>query len=168
MNILTLLKRLLEDQWSCSITSPLAKGIGEKLNVSLGEDANGRSRILEITAFDQPLAQENYYRIQFVIHFPYQVQMMALNQTASLILFLNQLMPYPGLEMNELNNQLLYRYVWLTKKSTIEKPIILGLIGIMVMNLNTYSAMIEEVATGRLTFDEILQKIIANVESDNP
>ena len=166
MEILALIKRLLEDQWNCSITTSLEKSIGEKLSVSIGKDAQDRTRTIEIAAFDQPfpLAQESYYRIQFVIYLPYQVEALALNQTASLILFLNQLMHYPGLELNELNNQLLYRYVWLTKKSNIEKPLILGIISLIVMVLNIYSGMIEEVAKGRLTFDEILQKIISNNE----
>lgn len=140
----------------------------EQLVVFAGRDQKEREKIIEINAreqqFDPKISKEqlkdHYYRIQFSVKLPFEVDPLALNQTGSLILFLNQQMDWPGFELNELTNQVLYRYNWLIKESAIDSRLLITIFGSILLNLDMFNDTIEQIAMGRSTFNELLESIV--------
>lgn len=165
-------KFLEKEQFDCSLVNSSEDVPYDRLLVFLGLDYEKREQILEIIAQEQltdPLVksspEESYYRIQFQIPLSFKVEDLALNQVASLILFLNQLVDFPGLELHELNNQVIYRYVWLTKGSGIDSKLIISITGIIMLLLELFTASIERLALGKSTFNELLEEVIKIAKS---
>lgn len=147
--------------------------IHERLMVFLGIDSKNREQILEITTQEQILtpektqphtsSQKDYYRIQFLYKFPFDCKDEALNQAGNLLHFLNQTADFPGLELNELENKISFRYVWLTKTEAIDSFIIVSLIGVIQLIVALFSESIEKVASGEKSYNELLQEVISLV-----
>lgn len=160
---------LEQEKFECSILQATDELPYDRLLIFLGLDSQKREQILEITAQEQVFKPEadakkgqphGYYRIQFQYLYPFAVEDTALNQVGSLILFLNQMSDFPGLELNELENQVSYRYIWLTKASGIDAPLILSIVGIIKLTLELFTASIERLAEGKATFNELLKEVI--------
>jgi hypothetical protein len=143
----------------------------DRILLFLGTDSKKREQLLEITAQEQILKSseqtspadhpaKKYFRTQFRHVFPFSVEEMALGQIASLIAFLNQTSDFPGFELNELNNEVSFRYVWLTKGSAVDTTLIVSMIGIIQMVLTLFGQSIERVANGGTTFNELLKEVI--------
>lgn len=161
--VLDLIENFLEkEEFDCTRIPSSLELPYERLLVFIGLDYEKREQILEIVAQEQLQIsdQEKYYRIQFQLSFPFKVENLALNQVGSLILFLNQLVDFPGLELHELNNQVVYRYVWLAKKSGIDSKLITSIVGIVMLLLELFTPSIERLAQGNTTFNELLEEVI--------
>ncbi len=159
---------LEQEKFSCVLYPATEQPSPARLLVFLGNDYKKREQILEITSQEQQLHKNlteypsltPYHRLQFRILFPFEVKEAALNQVASLILFLNQLLDLPGLELNELNNQVSYRYVWLVKEEGIDAKLVLSLVGTILLIMELFTQMIEYLADGTTTFNELLEEVI--------
>lgn len=143
----------------------------DRLLVSLGFDSKTRKKMVEILSvqMDIPaeMASSGYedspYRLQFTTVLPFKIEDMALNQVASLVLFINRFLDLPGFELNELEGKISYRYVWMTERSHCDRLLVLSIIGGIMLNLTLFSDMIESLADGHETFDDLLSKIIKMV-----
>lgn len=167
--VLDRMKALLEDEeYGCTLAPPTEDLPLERLFVFLGFDDQKRERLLEISATQQPTSPEFSVpngetlpiRILFKVLLPFKVKNTALNQVASLILFLNQMLDLPGFELNELEGRILYRYVWITHPKSIDKILLMSIIGGVMLNLGLFAGTIESLADGRMTFNELLEKIV--------
>jgi hypothetical protein len=153
-------------QFECSIVKAGSEFPQDRLLVFLGVDGKRRERILEITSQEQVVNSEhksptkNYFRIQFQYIFPFLTQDLAINQVASLVLFLNHQVDFPGLELDELEGRISYRYVWLTKGNAVDDQLILSLLGIIRLLLDLFAESLERLAEGQATFNELLEEII--------
>lgn len=154
--------------FTCSIFPASESSPLEQLVVFAGLDQKEREKVIEIVAreqqFDPNMLKEqlndHYYRIQFTAKLPFEVEPLALNQTGSVILFLNQLMDWPGFELNELTNQVSYRYNWLMKESALDSRLLMTIVGSILLNLDMFSDTIEQIASGHSTFNELLESIV--------
>lgn len=163
----TIQQQLEQAHVNCAYYEPTTEIPFDRILVLLGQDNQQREQIVEITAQEQSLNFENtspastpVYRIQFQLLFPFTVEDLATSQMASLLLFINRLLDFPGLELDELDNQIYYRYVWLTKKQKIDVALILSILGIIVLVLQLFTPAIEAIANGTSTFNELLEEII--------
>lgn len=163
------IQSLLEkEQLECSLVNGTEQSPTDHLLVFLGVDPNtNQEQILEITAQEQALDtkptkshSKEYFRIQFHYFFPFPIDDLALNQVGSLLHFLNQTLDFPGLELNELENRISYRYVWLTKGNHIDSTLLICIISVIKFILTLFSGSIERLATGKTTFNELLKEII--------
>jgi hypothetical protein len=167
--VLENIKKILEkEDFDCTLISGTEQIPFDRLLVLLGLDPKERERILEIVAIQQQVSPEFLlpktahlpYRLQFRVELPFKVQDTALNQIASLLLFLNQFIDVPGFELNELEGKVFYRYVWITHPSSIESTLMMSIIGSIMLNLGLFSDTIESLADGKMTFNELLEQII--------
>lgn len=152
---------------NCAYYSATTEVPFERILVLLGQDDQQREQIVEMTAQEQHLhlaenvqTENSFYRIQFQLLLPFKVEDTALPQMASLILFINRLLDFPGLELDELDNQIYYRYVWLAKKHEVDVSIILSILGIILLVLQLFTPAIESIANGTSTFNELLEELI--------
>lgn len=167
--VLKSIQEILEkDNFVCSILPQTESAPLEMLLVSAGLDPNQKEKVINITAIPQqlesstasPALTERYFRIQFSTPLPFEALPSSLHETASLILFLNQLLDWPGFELNELTNKVSYRYAWLTKESNVDAYQILTIIGSLLLSIEMFGETIEQIASGRSTFNELLAGIV--------
>jgi hypothetical protein len=168
-------KILEQEEYECTWTRS-SEGIPlDSLHVFLGVDNKRRERMLEITSFSQPLSPELTRdegtpfpaRVRFRIELPFKIKDLALNQVASLILFLNQYIDLPGFELNELEGTVYYRYVLLVHPDHITKILMMSILGAAILNLSLFSEMIESLADGKVTFNDLLAQILRMQAPEN-
>lgn len=172
--ILDDLKKILEkEEYDCTLSPNTEEIPFDRLLVFMGADAKGRERMLEVIASQQQVSPEFILpkaaalpsRLQFRLQLPFKVQDTALNQVASLILFLNQFIDLPGFELNELEGEVIYRYVWIMHPSSIDNTLIMSIMGSILLNIGMFCDTIESLADGKMSFNELLSQIINIAES---
>ena len=163
MTIKEMQKLFEQKEFICSYQN----GNPEILSVILSRDSQQRERLLQIdmvdpklmNPYDQPLHTDLPARVQFRIELPFSIEDIALNQVGSLLHFLNQIMEFPAFILDELNGKITYRYVWIAPLSMITSSTLLTIFGMMMLNLDLFSDIIESLADGTSTFDELLLNI---------
>lgn len=170
-NILKHLEGLLNAEgMDASLISSDDESPQDRILVFLGNDQQGREQILEITAQDQELGQSlkgeisqdepHLARVQFQVLLPFQLKAAASKDVAGLLCYLNRQMELPGLEMNEVDDSLFYRHVLLTTHENLNKTLVVSIVGIIMFILKLYSELIEKVASGKMTFNNVLEKVV--------
>lgn len=157
----------------CSLT-PSTDEAPERLLVFLGLDGRNRQRVVEITAQDQDLLREvqgeggslfsGAGKIQFEVDFPFKTLDDTTYEVRSLLSFLNRMMELPGLEIDEVENRIYYRYVFLSDQTEDNLKLSLGILGTILVMLDLYTGVIEPVAEGRKAFDELLEEVLTATE----
>lgn len=165
-------KMLKEEEMDCSIEPDVKAPPFGRLLVFFGNDTQGRERILEITAQDQLLGElitspekaSTFTRVQFEVALPFYIKDYTSNEINSLLAFLNRMLELPGFEFDEFNSRIFYRHVMLTARKDIEKPLIMGIMGVIRMLLDLFSETIEQVGEGKQTFEDLLGEVIKAAE----
>ena len=157
----------------CALT-PSTDEVPERLLVYLGLDGMNRQRVIEVTAQDQDLLREvqgeggglfsGAAKIQFEVDFPFPAQDDTTHEVRSLLSFLNRMMELPGLEIDEVENRIYYRYVFLSYQTEDNLKLSLGILGTILVMLDLYTGVIEPVAEGRKSFDELLEDVLKATE----
>jgi len=144
-----------------------------RLLVFLGTDQQGREKVMEITAQFQdlgealqtPASSPHFIRVQFEICLPFTCQASACSELASLVTFLNRMLEIPGFELDEVNGKVFYRYVHLDHIEGEKKTVINGIIGAASLLTELFSELIESVAIGKRSFNQILEEMLQNMET---
>jgi hypothetical protein len=167
--VLEKIKKILDEkEFESTLAQATEQFPSDRLLVFMGLDVKGRERMVEIVAGQQQVSPEFIlpkaatlpYRLQFRVQLPFEVQDIALNQVASLILFLNQFIDLPGFELNELEGKVLYRYVWIIQPSSIDETLIMSIMGSIILNIGMFSETIESLTDGKMSFNDLLSQII--------
>jgi len=148
------IKKILDsEEFTCCLSPATEKIPLENLKVFLGIDAKGRERILDVSTSEQQVTPQFLlpdvpipFCIQFRTQLPFKVKNSALNEVASLLLFLNQRIGLPGFELNELDCEVIYRYVWVIHPSVIDRALILSIVGMLMLNLSLFVEIVESLA----------------------
>lgn len=172
MELDTIKKILEKEAFECALTPPTAECPFDRLLVFLALDIKKRERILEIFGGPQQISPEFKlskeakfpFRLQFRVKLPFKVQDTALSQVAHLLHFLNQRVDLPGFELNELEGEVFYRYVWMTEPDFITPALTMSIIGAVMVNLGLFGETIESLAEGQISFNDLLTQIISIAE----
>ncbi|CCB87452.1 MULTISPECIES: hypothetical protein [Parachlamydia] len=158
---------LSSERYDCSLVMASEEIPFDQLLVFLGNDAKEREKILQITTFKQTMAQESkkkeesYHLVKFVVNLPFSVEPSAASQTASTLLFINRFLELPGFELGELEDQVFYRYVLFTKGNKVDPLLLFSLIGNVMMIIDLFNGVIESVASGEKTFNDLLEEMLS-------
>lgn len=163
---------LSKEEYRCILLEPTKEEVLPKLALFVGADRQGRERTIEIFLRDQyteanvqsEKTEALYCTLQIVYVFPFRATDMTVSDTARLVAFLNRQFEIPGLEFDEVSGMLLYRHVSLLHKKNVEMTTITGMIGIIMLFLEMFSDTLEQVATGVMTTNEILEMAVLAVE----
>jgi hypothetical protein len=175
--VLKEIQKILEkEEFICSFSPATEKIPVERLLVFLNLDLKKRERMVEISAAQQQTSPDFLisqpvslpYRLQFRLSLPFKVEDIALNQVASMLLFLNQFIDLPGFELDELNGQVIYRYVWIIKPEAIDASLIMSIMGAIMLNLSLFGETIESLAKGEMSFNDLLSHIVTLIEQTRP
>lgn len=175
--ILQKIQTLLEAEGvECLLLSATKNLPFDHLKVMLELDDKKRERLLEIVALPQQAQAEAVSpqvfnlpdRIQFRVQLPFKVQDLALNQVASLLLFLNQLSDFPGFELDELEGGVAYRYVWISPSTLLDSPSLMSIVSAVMLNLRLFSDTIESLADGQTSFNDLLTQVTRLLDTSHP
>jgi hypothetical protein len=169
--VLSLVQKLLNEKTPhCHLVKASKEVPFDRLIVFLGTDTKKRERLLEIVESQPHLSEELtlpdftalFQRLQFRVQLPFQVQDFTLSQMTSLLLFINRFLDLPGFELDELEGKVSYRYVWLTQTQTIDSSLLDHLVGMISLNLALFTEIIESIAEGKISFNDLLAQISKN------
>ncbi len=169
MTILTHIQQLLDqNDFPSTLREASDEAPYDRLIVALESPIPNQENLLEIVAHPQSFegeltrnkAQDSYYLIQFQYVLPAEISPDTFNQLSSCLHFFNRLLPCPGFELDELSDQIVYRYVWFIKKNGIDAFLVKQVIGNMQLCYNLFSPYINEIAEGKYTLQDILEKVI--------
>ena len=168
-------KIFVADGKKCNLVEANEEFPLSQLFVDLGQDKQNRPRTLAITLQEQYFqtllehqqmqTDSKYYSIQFDAFFPFEMNVHTSREVASVLLFINRLVDLPGFGMSETENQIYFRYVMLTRENCIDKPLLIGVTGTIMLMMDLFGDIIYEAAVGKMTFNQLLEKII---DSANP
>lgn len=139
----------------------------DRINLPLGVDSKERALSLWITLLEQKAIKTTTdfddlkfpFRIEFCSTFPFSVENNALSQTANLLMLLNQYLDLPAFELRELEGLVVYRYVWLMNESVLNEQFFNTILGAFLLNFSLFGDMIENVASGQMSFNDLLLSI---------
>jgi hypothetical protein len=159
-------KDLLAERYDCTLELANEKIPNDQLIVFIGNDASDREKILLITAVEQIMqgeeskAPEPYYLVHFHVVLSFAVAPLAASQTGSTLLFINRLLELPGFELSEIEEKVNYRYVLFMHGAHVDKLLLFSIIGNIMMTLDLFGSIIESVAIGQKTFNDLLEEML--------
>lgn len=179
MNEADLLKKiegiLIDDQLDCSYVPISSEVPYDRLLVFFGLDYKERVKTLEITLQKQELGQSivpnkktidaGLVRVQFQVKLPFPIASLSATEVASLLHFLNRFLELPGYEMSELDEEVYFRYIWITHQDVLTPPLLLSIVGIILMNIDLFTQSIESVASGEKNYSQLLENMLQLVDS---
>lgn len=161
-------KALVSEEFDCTLIKETPELPIERLIIFFGLDEKDRERNLEITTLKQvamgglaPNGEDpTFFRVQFQAAFPFKVKETAVGQVASLVCYLNRVVELNGFELDEVNLQISFRHVFLYAEKGFNEKLFLALTGIIMLLCEMFSDGLEQVASGEVTFNKILEKVI--------
>ncbi len=169
MAILTDIQKLLDESGLPSSLKRVTKdALDEHLLVALKVAGQDQEELLEIKAYPQNFEeflkkeklQDSYHVIQFQFIVPASFSTSTFSQVSSALHFFNRLIHCPGFELDELNDRIVYRHVWFVKKSGIDAFLLMQLIGNIHLCYTMFTPYIKEIAEGKFTLEDILEKVL--------
>lgn len=133
----------------------------------LGPDKEGRERTLTIRPLLQETGQrltgskETIVSLEFSMEMPFKLDSKAEKDMASLLHFLNGELYLPGFHLEEAYQKILFRHVNFSLITGIDKKVLIGLTGLILLYLDLYARVIEDVATGKKTFNDVIDEVVA-------
>ena len=148
-------------KFDCSTHEATEEVPQDRLLVFIGHDGQLRERIIEITAQKQDMKDDkSIVQIQYIVVLPFECLDTCVSDTGNLLHFLNRQAELPGFELDELNNLILFRHVALNINGTAIPELSLAIIGLITMTLDLFTEPIEQVCSGKMTYDELLSKTL--------
>lgn len=134
-----------------------------RLLLLAGSSQQENPYFLEVTCLNQILnegAPAKIFRLSFKIKFPFKIAPASASQTASLIALLNRFLDLPGFEMNEASDELFYRHILHLTEKGMDKDLILGIIGNIMLTVQMHVDPIRSVATGEISYTDLIAKTL--------
>jgi len=176
MTILNYINDLLEqNDLACILNEPSDDVPYEHLIVALKTPEMEKEDLLEISTHPQTFEgistggdpSDSYHLINFQFVLPTQMTPATFNQVSSCLHFFNRLLHCPGFELDELSDQVIYRYTWFVKKKGIDSFLLMQVIGNLHLCYQMFGRYIQEIAEGQYTLEDILEKVTALSNRDN-
>lgn len=139
---------------------------------TLGPDARERERTLKILprlqesgeVLKAPADKKNpIVSLQFTSELPFKVK--SAKDTASLLHFINNELYLPGFHFDEAEEKIYFRHINYSLISGIDKKVLIGQTGLILLYLDLYMNPIEEVASGKSTFNNIIEEVVKEAKT---
>lgn len=162
-------KFLDENDQPSTLFQPTSEFPYERILIATENQKEQHVDFLEITALEMPkdVAQEessNCSLIQFQFLLPVKVSAEYFHQISSALHFFNRLLHLPGFELDELTNQIIYRYVWFTAQDRLDASLFMQALGNVQLCFKLFSPFIIEIAKGKYQLEDIIQQVVTLTE----
>lgn len=160
-----------EEEFDCSFQAAREAERKDLVLVSLGQDSLGRNHELQISCIDHPAdeslftgEQHPHVAVTFSTTFLIDLNPETIYETARFISFLNTIVDIPGFELNELDNCIRYRYVFLGLPGGLDLSLLLTLVGVHMFAVDKILPFIESIVKEEVSFEDVLALIIKQFE----
>lgn len=139
------------------------------LIADLGKDPQGRNRFLRIL----PLFQKSLNILQkapnelgplvaldFSSELPFLCKPEATKDLTSLLFFINKEIQLSGFSFDEAEGKIQFRHINYCPEKGIDHRLTIGLTGLILLYIDLYSQAIEEIASGKKTFNETMEELV--------
>ena len=162
---------LEKEEWDCG-KEPATEELPDRVVVYLGEDSMGRDHVVEIALWPQILVQmetekegeaptPTHWKLVFSWELPFEVEDIAVADTARMVSFVNSMVELPGFELRELEGTVGFRTVAFGDKRGISGHILMGILGNIYLMRDMHMPTIERVASGAATMNDLLDETAA-------
>lgn len=160
-----------EEEFDCCFQGAREAEGKDLVLVSLGEDSLGRNHELQISCVDHPAdesllsgEQLPHVAVTFSTTFLIDFNPKTIYETARFLSFLNTIVDIPGFELNELDNCIRYRYVFLGLPGGLDLYLLLTIVGVHMFAVNKILPFIESIVKEEVSFEDVLTLIIKQFE----
>ncbi|MBA3604139.1 MAG: hypothetical protein H0W50_11000 [Parachlamydiaceae bacterium] len=173
------IKTFLEALDYTSVIIPKSNDIPkDQLLIKLDPDFKSRERFLLIRTASQDLCAndallgiqspvQKYQELQFIVTLPFYILDGQIPDLARLILLINKGMEIPGFELSEVDKMIFYRHAFVVSEDHLDERILLSLVGMIEVLLETFSEMLESVAIGTKSLQQIVEEAKKMIEIKN-
>lgn len=133
------------------------------LAVPLELDAAERPRELTITLIPQSGIDQQL--VQWQARFPFQVLPGAAADVARLVAMINAHIEVPGIQYDEVEGELSYRYTLLDAGENTSPLLLSTTLGHCLVVLDFYGGVLETVATGKRGFIDVVEQVVNTLAS---
>lgn len=172
--ILLSIKEDLTGQGVDCVFVPIDDLLHNKLLIYTGENKKKLTQLIEIkvqtSEVNQAIADgsgHDYASFQLDAFFPLVVDDLAMSEVAQFLHFLNFQVEVPGFYLNYIDKTIVYRYVLLSESDHVPKKILLSLVGIAMFFQDVFGQTLERLATGEVTFIQMMEEIQKILEKVN-
>lgn len=136
----------------------------DQLFVLLGQDEKLRDLVsqVQITKQEIPTSEKSrkpYYHIQFLLLLPVEKDIHDVGELLRFIQILNRAANIPGFEVSENEGVIYYRHAFFHAGQEIDEGLLRSIMGTILMQVNTFGRLIEEVSKGEKSCEEALQTL---------
>lgn len=139
------------------------------IKFSIGADAMGRSRHMVVNIIDTTMnvpkgkGVEEYMNIEKFVQLttllPFTVNEGHMGEVARMLMFYNKTLDIPGFGLDEITRTIFFRYAFIKPNSVMNKETFMGIVGMIILLLDSFTNSIEEVAAGA-SMKDTLTKIL--------
>lgn len=154
---------LLQGILTSSIEEATENVPSSHLCIHLKPDQKGRKRELILVVHEQILGmpqEKSSLRISVEYTFPFALKDSALLEMSSVLHFLNRYGDFPGFFLDEGKGEAGFRTVWFSTEQGATPPIIQGVVGLILLLIDSLEDLLEAIATGEKDFQNFLQELI--------
>ncbi len=166
MNLNEMQAVLIKEGIYSRIVNPLGVSEATHIEIDLDEDHSGRDQIMKIKIDSQEINSEVKYhftKIEFLVEYPFGYNPLASSDLARLIAFLNRFSDMPGFELDEVEQKILFRHVFLGKEDQADPIFLTSIIGLILMYIDLNVESIEKVAKGERSFDSVITELLSEL-----
>lgn len=171
------IKEFLEKE---TIICSIEKGVGEfpvdYLMIDMGEDEKGRPQRIELFAVQKEIPETedtsgrpksdktkggdkpNFLHIQYFLPFKFRDE--SVNNIARFLLLINKTLEFTGFGMSEVDRLVYFRNDLFCDRSKVNTELLNGLLGYVLLIVDSFSPTIERLALQESTFQEIIDQAL--------
>lgn len=166
---------LASEEFDCFVQEAGDKNPFPAVVLHLGEDYQQRGQLLYLILKHQLFNPEGekqspndpkstHFVLEYRTILPFPVQDKGVADTARFLCFINKSIDLPGFELDEVERVIFYRHAFMGKNDKVDAPSLMALIGNTMMLLDLFSPHIEQIASGKITMNELVDKALEELK----
>ena len=136
------------------------------IEIDLDEDHLGRDQVLKIQSQTQildPDQKTKFTKIEFSVEYPFTYVPIKSSDLARFIAFINRFSDLPGFELDEVDQTILFRHVYIGIENNVNALFFTSIIGLILMIMDLNAKNIELIASGERSFDSMITEILTEL-----
>jgi hypothetical protein len=139
------------------------------LILSLGKDYKKRERYLKIIPKSEDLSlvlgeqlktEEALVSFEFCFDLPILFLPETCKEVGSFLHFINKDLYLPGFILDETQDKILFRHVLVCTASSINRHLIMGILGLILLYADLYTPSTELVSSGKKSFQDMMNELL--------
>lgn len=153
-----------QESLSCKVEKDTGEFPVSYLTIDMGLDGKNRPQKIQIIPLEKEIAGRtkdslpNFLQIKYLL--PFEFLLGAENDLARYLLLINKTLDFPGFGMSESDRKVYYRYDLHCRKSLIEEELLKGLIGNILLMIDSFIPTIEKIALRQISIEGLIENYI--------